>query len=621
MRISRSQLDQKLRSSLPSKFSRFIYTIHAIEHLCEETFAELYETKQGFQFSLDDANAKIPINDGGDYIGGAEFNQHFSTQKTHKPTPVKYKMYVDDGTAKDLRTRGVRINFINTLIQKIKSHSNLMRYGLKNGFVRLEVGSGGKNPTLDVQIKYEKKVLNRKTGKKEPKDISIILKLSLKSRSDKGEKDENPFKKFKPKVVQGLLGNKLSSSQFKNLLENYVNSLTISKASKQTFLKSIDFAYKDARLKVSSIGSAEFSSELFEVLSAMKLARIIETKNSAFLKKILGWNDEQINAVDKNQVKIFMPTSANEALVDYEVYYSQTNAIKVSVKSKLSSNPATVKFGTVFDSETEVAKWFNSIQNKTNSIRGSAIIAGDALSYKRRFSGKETLYPIKALYSLMMSSSFSSSAWLDMASKANLDVSMVNKNTMISILKKTHKSLGGAQYRYVPLDTLAGYTKDELADLKMFVAKNIKYTNRDITAAYVDIATKNTAPKEVIQKIRNRDRVSYSIMDSKDYPKLKGDDMYPFTLNNLAYLCEKAVVATSKKGSASEINFWQLFYDNVLSKKQVLYSVMKEYTTGNQLSLEYQFVSMINFSRYSKWVELRSKNNAFNMQDTLGMNV
>ena len=29
----------------------------------------------------------------------------------------------------------------------------------------------------------------------------------------------------------------------------------------------------------------------------------------------------------------------------------------------------------------------------------------------------------------------------------------------------------------------------------------------------------------------------------------------------------------------------------------------------------------LNFAKYKKWVELRSKNNAFNLQDTLGMNV
>ena len=48
---------------------------------------------------------------------------------------------------------------------------------------------------------------------------------------------------------------------------------------------------------------------------------------------------------------------------------------------------------------------------------------------------------------------------------------------------------------------------------------------------------------------------------------------------------------------------------------------MYESKVANNLSLEYKFVSMVNFNKYSDWVELRSKNNAFNMQDTLGMNV
>ena len=96
---------------------------------------------------------------------------------------------------------------------------------------------------------------------------------------------------------------------------------------------------------------------------------------------------------------------------------------------------------------------------------------------------------------------------------------------------------------------------------------------------------------------------------------------YPFFLNNFGYLCEKAVVQTSKKNSSSRINFWKLFYDNVLAKKQILYSVMYEHSNSGNLQLEYKFVSDRNFAKYKKWVELRSKNNAFNLQDTLGMNV
>lgn len=621
MALSKNTILENIRLNNSSKFARFIYTIRFLEVVCQETFQELYETTEGFVFSIDDAGAKIPVYRGKDFIQGAEFNQVYKTDKVNKPISLKYKLFIDNGSVVDLRTRSVRINFINTLIQKIKSESVFTRLALRNGFVRLDVGAGGKNPTLAIQIKYEKSFLNRKSGKREKRDISLILNLSLKAKSDKAGKDENPFKKFLPGKVQGLLGNKLSTTQFKTLLENYIESLQISKGAKQTFLKSIDLAYKDTKLKVASIGSSDFSSELFEVLSALKLARNIETKNAGFLKKTLGWNQQQIQAVNPSEVKIFMPTAANEALMDYEVYYNSNNSIKVSVKSKLSSNPATVKFNSVFADEREVSAWFNGLTNKTDSIRGSAIVAGNAMTYKKKYGGKETLYPIKALHDLLTAPTFSSSAWSDMSRNANLNTDGMNKNMMRSILLKTHRAMGSANYRYAPLDTLARYTPDELAALKMFIAKNIRYTDKGATESYIEIANKNIAPKEVVEKVRGRDKVSYTIMGVKDYPKLKGDDRYPFTLNNLAYLSEKAVVATSKKSGNSKINFWQLFYDNVLSKKQILYSVMYENKVANNLSLEYKFVSMVNFSKYSDWVELRSKNNAFNMQDTLGMNV
>ena len=621
MALSKDRIEEALRTNNSSKFQRFIYTIRFLETVCEETFQQLYETKEGFQFAIDDSGQRIPLYKGADFIQGAEFNQYFNTATLNKPTSLKYKLFIDNGSVVDLRTRSVRINFINTLIQKIKSNTVINRYGLKNGFIRLDVGAGGKNPTLAVQIKYDKSFLNKKTGKREKKDISIILNLSLKAKSDKAGKDENPFKKFLPGKVKGLLGNKLTSKQLKHLLENYIEDLQISKGAKETFLKSIDYAYRDTKLKVNSIGSSDFSSELFEVLSALKLARNVETKNAGFLKKILGWNQQQIQALNPNDVRIFMPTSANEALTDYEIYYNNNNSIKVSVKSKLSSNPATVKFGTLFADEREVAIWFNGVANKTESIRGSAMIAGNALSYKKRFGGKETLYPIKALHDLLASSTFSASAWGDMVRNANLNMDGMNKNTMKSILLKTHKNMGSANYRYAPLDNLAGYTTEELSALKMFIAKNIRYTDKSVTEAYIEIANKNLAPKEVVEKVRGRDKTSYTVMNSKDYPKLKGDDRYPFALNNLAYLCEKAVVATAKKTGNSQINFWQLFYDNVLSKKQILYSVLYENKVAGNLSLEYKFVSMVNFDKYSNWVELRSKNNAFNMQDTLGMNV
>lgn len=607
MRITRSHLDEKLKSSLPSKFARFIYTIHAVEHLCEETFNQLYGTSHGFNFSVDDGGAFIPLNKNNGYIQGAEFNQHFSTNTIHKPTPVKYKFYVDNGSIIDLKTRSVRMLFIDELIKKIKSNTNLMRYGLKNGFVRQTTGANGKNPTLEIQIKYDKRVLNKKTGKREKKDISVILKLSLKPKSFGGsDKQDLPFKKFLPGNVKRLLGNKLSSRRFKQLLLKFIDKQNISLASKQTFIKAIENAYDSTKLLVPSIGSVEFSSELFEVLSALKLARIIETKEHSFLSSRLGWSAEQTKSINPNDVRIYMPTAANEPLTDYEIFYNKNNSIKVSVKSRIKGNPATIKFHTVFADEREVGNWFRGLSTKNKSAKGSTVVASSAMIFRKKYyKSRESFFPIKALYDLLKTGEFSATAWADANNRANVNFDNLSKQKFMSILKKTNQFMSMVKSNQDPVDDFSNrYTEDEMSSLKMFIAKNIKYKDPGLTRKYIDAAKENMNKKQWIEKYHN------------------GSGYYPFSMNNLAYLCEKIVVATSKQDGTSQINFWQLFYDNVLSKKQILYSVMYEKKTGNDdLTLEYKFISMLNFKQYSDWVDLRSKNNAFNMQDTLGMNV
>jgi len=621
MALTKTQIDEALRTHSESKFARFIYTIHAVEYLCGETFAELYETREGFKFSIDDSGAKIPLNKNNGYIQGAEFNEHFKIIRRTKPTTLEYKMYVDDGSISDLKSRSIRIYFINKLIEKIKSYDRLMIHGLKWGYVRFHSQNNGGKPRVELQIKYDRMVENPKTGKVEKKDISIILKLFLKASSDKTEKDEKPFSKFKPKQVPRLLGNKLSSKNFRMLVEKYIENQNISTRSKQIFLKAIEHAYSSTDLKVPSLGASDFSSELFEVLSPLKLARNIELKNSSFLKANLGWNDEQIKLIDPSYIRIFLPTASNEALMDYEIFYNRQNSIKVSVKSRLSSNPATVKFNTVFDDEAEVQKWFDELNTKiknSKSAIGQKIIAKSAMEYNAKGGGRTTLYPIKALYNLLNDAKFSSASWNDV--KKELEIpSSLNLNTFKTILRKIDAKVhtSAVSERHDPIDEIFNLTLEELKYAKLIIAHNIPHNNPRQKIKYIDFAERNVVSKKIQYLTKNkRTRTEYNVSEDHDLTEKR----YPFALNNFGYLCEKAVVRCSKNYSSSRINFWLLFYDNVLSKKQILYSVMYEKPSANGLELEYKFISMVNMSRYKKWVDLRSKNNAFNLQDTLGMN-
>lgn len=102
-----------------------------------------------------------------------------------------------------------------------------------------------------------------------------------------------------------------------------------------------------------------------------------------------------------------------------------------------------------------------------------------------------------------------------------------------------------------------------------------------------EIYTYNTKSKTIKS-------TTYLVSEENDLEEKR----YPFVLNNFGYLCEKIVVLASKKNGRSKINFWKLFYDNVLTKKQILYSVMYERNNGGNAELEYVFKSTANFTKF-----------------------
>jgi len=108
---------------------------------------------------------------------------------------------------------------------------------------------------------------------------------------------------------------------------------------------------------------------------------------------------------------------------------------------------------------------------------------------------------------------------------------------------------------------------------------------------------------------------------SQDAAAKKNGGKYPFSVNNLALLCERVLVETSKRDGQSQFNFYKMFYDQVLVKNQVAYAMTSRETVGDEVKLKYSFVSAVDFGKYKKWIALRSKNYANNMQDALGMAV
>ena len=613
-----SELRQKISENRTSKYQKFRLAFEIIKLASREAFDDAYGSTSNFLFKIDSQGQPFsPIVNEGGMHNSTSFNQTI-TQLTRSKT-IEYKFYVDNGKSPDLNYRSTRGDLIKKIINKLGSYRSLLSLlNIKYTEIEFTARQGGENPTLKFSINYAKRIPDKKTAKLKLIKIPLIIKLSLKVINESQVSDKNPLKTLKPSNLKpAIVGVKLTPEVFKARLHLFIRkNLQASQYIKNLFAETVELSDND-NLIVKSNMSSEISSELFEVLSALKLAKLIKGKNKTFLKGVLSFDDEMVKAIDPSKVKIKIPRKANEPLMDYEVFYTDNLSIKVSVKSRVTGEPATVKFSTVFDNEAEVQKWFNDMKYKSISIMGSKIVAATALEYNARGGGKETIYPVKALYNLLNDSKFSSRTWSDVNTQLKIPEGM-SKNIFKQITKKIDNNLSRASFRHIPLDAAFDLTLEELKYAKLLIAHNISSDN-NVKRKYIEYAEKNMVSNEIYTYHKKSKAIKSTMYMVSEETDLK-EKRYPFGLNNFAYLCEKVIVKASKQKSSSKINFWKLFYDNVLSKKQILYSVMYEKSSGGNAELEYVFNSTANFKKYRGWVELRSKNNAFNLQDTLGMN-
>lgn len=535
--------------------------------------------------------------EGGDGLTDAtpilEVNKKFQGGRS---VSLKYKITCDNGGAEycDLYFRTPRANFINEMISFINKRNDLKNaVGITN--VDLKTEDGGKNPTLFVRMLHSYPGLDKK-GKKVTKYTTINLNFSLKYAG----KDNNAKalaslkpKHVKPKIVDSWL----TPEQLYNNVISFIDGNDFpsqSNSLKKSYKDIINDSYTNKSLKDKVGIAADLSSEFFEILSALKLCVMLKA-NDQGLKQTLGLPDgESIKTI-----KVKIPEAANEALVDYFVAINgnEDNPLRISVKSKVrGSSTATVKFTTAFANEREVLQWFKNIKSSTtrNQQLGQYSIASSALNYNQKYSGRLTMYPIKGLFRLL-SGPKKSTVTQDL--KKILDLKGFTVSEFINLLKQTDKKMGSLKANYDPFDNLFVKDTELLAKTKMLLALNI-----------YDEAGKK---KKLVE----------AVSLSQDAAAKKNGGKYPFSVNNLALLCERVLVETSKREGQSQFNFYKMFYDQVLVKNQVAYAMTSRETVGGEVKLKYSFVSAVDFDKYKTWIALRSKNYASNMQDALGMAV
>lgn len=559
-----------------------------------KTFKEKFKELNGFSYELEGGNSDINFEDSLVEI------QDFVMGKSS--ISFNYKITCDNGDSKysSLYYRTPRKQFIETMIKYMNSYKSAINFNITQMIYKEE--SGGKNPRLYVQYRQTDKILNPKTGKKEPKSTNINFNFALKYAGD--AKEAKALESLKPSHVKpSITDSWLTPKQLYDNVISYINGTHFPVQSdmiKEGYIEAVTNSYRSNSLNDNLGIAPELSSEFFEILTCLKLANLFKI-NDRKTKEISGYPDD----IPITQVQIKIPGKANESLLDYYIAVNGNteNPLKISVKSKVrGASTAPVKFTDAFANEAEVHNWFKGLKfsRAKNYNIGQRMIASSSLEYSK-YSKKVTLYPIRALRKLL-SGSKSSVVRSDFSDRMDTkDMSISEWQTLITIIDKKMSSLPTT---YVPLDNIINDAQLLLKAKKM-IARNLYRFSKQSQKLTRDVQSNIT------------DQTDPS--DKKYWERNSPSKSYPFSINNVALLCERVLVRTSQKTSSSKFNFYKLFYDQVLTKREIMYAVTERETINGVEHLVYTFRSASNYRQYEKWISLRTKNYANYMGDQLGM--
>ena len=536
----------------------------------EDVVNELFGSRTGFSYGIDPIKGSLTATSSD--ITPAVILEYIKSNKSS----LKYKITVEDGheSCGSLFLRGPRNHFLEVLKTKLESVS----WGVRSKFVTKTDSDGG-NPRLVATILFSRKFVER--GKEDIKEKAMNFEFYLKYSSTKQK--VNYANMLKPSGM-GVVNKWMSYKEMYMVLVRFIRSNNFPfKAFPEITASYLDAVKKSIESNnltntIRTNISADMPSEFLEVLSSIKVAKMLSINDSK-VKDTLG----VIDVVKKEDVFIYIPSQANLALVDY---YISTNGIpnkqgdyggvRISVKSNLRGTISnTVKFSTIFKNESEVDGWYNSLDSryKITQIAQQKTAAG-AMKVSR---GKGTNFGIIALY--------------DILSDVNATGKRMKKD-MLYFFYKGESGLASEKF-----DTFMSCLK-KISDSVNSVSKNENISKLKKLSDKDKIFLESFF-NELVEK--NKSKFGYFIKPDKR-------NMVYF-----AYMCDKVLVQSTQKESSSKTNYYKLFYDFVLcsGKNQAIlgYAVFKhiEDTNGNVV-MNYGLYSKINFkTEYKKWISLRSK--------------
>lgn len=559
-----------------------------------KTFNENFKELKGFSYQIEGGNSDINFED-----SLVEIQNFILTKRS---IGFNYKITCDNGDSKyaSLYYRTPRKEFIERMIYYLNLYKNAINFNITQ--MSYKEDTGGKNPRLYLQYRQTDQILNPKTGKKEPKSTNINFNFALKYAGD--AKEAKALDTLKPShVTPSITDIWLTPKQLYDNVITYIKGSNFPVQSdmiQNNYVEAVTSSHRSKSLNDNLGIAPELSSEFFEILTCLKLANLMES-NDKKTKQISGYPDD----IPITQVQIKIPGKANESLLDYylAVNGNTENPLKISVKSKVrGKSTAPVKFTDAFANEAEVHNWFKSLKfpRAKNYNIGQRMIASSSLEYSK-YNKKVTLYPIRALRKLL---SGSKSGLVQSDFIDRMDTKHMNIAEWKNLITLIDKKMGSLPNTYVPLDDIITDKKLLLKAKKMIAENLYKFSQQSYKL------TKDT--KDLISDTNDPS-------DKKYWEKNSPSKSYPFSINNVALLCERVLVRTSQKTSSSKFNFYKLFYDQILTKREIMYAVTERKTINDVEHLVYTFRSAVNYRQYEKWISLRTKNYANYMGDQLGM--
>lgn len=415
--------------------------------------------------------------------------------------------------------------------------------------------------------KYTEPTSGGKTGAVKMAPVQIEVKPSIKAKPMATGKA-----KFKPSdIVPSIVNEWLNADEMIKNVEKYVKSVDLEKNIEKEILNLLKETAKDSRTSIPFTAPKDLvPSEFFEVLTSVKLAVLLKA-NDKGVRKILGIPNKM--DLSKSKIKIYIPQVANFPLIDYYISITATDkkdegsALKISVKSKVKSPQSnTVKFKDAFNKKQDVDNWYKNLDAALKRQQvGPKSVAESALDVYENYSGKATFG--------------------------------------------------------IPILSVLNLLRDDRAKMTSLIQKEI--------GKLVDPKRFESMLKEVSKKMRSVSNTTdlSEVLDKENYKSAvkliqglltKKEGEVKNIVFNLGYICERLLVASSKETSLTKYNYYQIFFDEVLTKKRIAYAV----SSLNGKTLNYNFYSLVNFTQeYKSWLELRSKNSPNSPSDVIGMDV